>query len=127
MWTWERERRRQALEPDIQFGEVTLSGPETAANLGGERRWLQVCGPGGYVWRPRQGEKALVLKAGQEVWVLGTAQEDAQLEPGQVKLAGTGCEIRLDKQVRIGGEVELNGSPLEDYIRGIVIDVLSGG
>lgn len=126
MWTWERERRRQAEEPSVQLGEVTLSGAETAANLGGERRWLQVCAPGGYSWRPRQGERTLILKVGDEAWVLGAAAEP-QVRPGQVKLTGTGCALFLGDKAEITGEVELNGQSLKDYIRAIVAETLSGG
>lgn len=127
MWAWERERRAQAQEPAVQLGEVTLSGEETAANLGGERRWLQVCPPGGYGWKPGRGQRALVLKAGQEAWVLGVTDEGEQVQPGQVKLTGTGCTLFLGDHVEIKGEVWLNGQSLEDYIRAIVADVLSGG
>ena len=126
MWTWELERRRQAEEPAVQLGEVTLSGGETAANLGGERRWLQVCAPGGCSWRPRQGERTLILKAGDEVWVLGAAAEP-QLQPGQVKLTGTGCTLFLGDKLEITGGVDLNGQSLEDHIRAIVAEILSGG
>lgn len=127
MWTWERERRRQAQESAVQLGEVTLSGEETAANLGGERRWLQVCAPGGYAWKPRQGQQALILKAGQEAWVLGVTDGAQQVEPGQVKLTGTGCGIFLGSDLELTGGVYLNGQSLESYIRGIVADMLSGG
>jgi len=126
MWIWERERRRQSEESAVQLGEVTLSGEETAANLGGERRWLGVCVPGGYGWKPRQGERALILKAGDEAWVLGTAAEQ-RLQPGQVKLTGTGCELFLGDSMEITGEVVLNGRSLEEYIRAIVAQMLPGG
>ena len=75
MWTWERERRRQAAEPTVQPGLVTVGGGEPAVNLGGERRWLQACAPGGYGWSPRQGEQVLVLKDGGQAWVLGLPQQ----------------------------------------------------
>ena len=106
---------------------VTLGGAETAANLGGERRWLGVCTPGGLRWKPRQGEQVLVLKSGQEAWVLGAMNAEEELEPGQVCLKGEGCSVLLADAVKIQGEVVLNGYPLEDYIREIVADVLSGG
>lgn len=127
MWTWEQERRRRAEEPSAQLGMVTLGGAETAANLGGERRWLGVCAPGGYCWKPKQGEQVLVLKSGQEAWVLGVMNAGEELEPGQVALAGENCSLLLADTVKIRGEVELNGQMLEDYIRGIVADMLSGG
>ena len=69
MWSWERERRRQAAEEEAQLGVVTLSGTVTAANLGGERRGLILCAPGGLCWRPREGARVLVLKtaAGENI------------------------------------------------------------
>lgn len=127
MWTWEQERRRRAEEPYAQLGMVTLGGAETAANLGGERRWLGVCSPGGYHWKPRQGEQVLVLKSGQEAWVLGVMNAGEELVPGQARLEGENCSVLLADTVEIQGDVVLNGQTLEDYIRGIVADMLSGG
>ena len=127
MWTWERERRRQAAEPTVQPGVVTVGGGEPAVNLGGERRWLQVCAPGGYGWSPRQGEQVLVLKDGGQAWVLGLPQQGENVKPGQVKLTGESCSLLLGERVELTGEVELNGQSLEDYIRAIVAEMLSGG
>ena len=127
MWTWEQERRRQAQEPAAQLGLVTLGGEETAANLGGERRWLNVCTPGGMQWKPRQGDQVLVLKDGANAWVLGVMEETHSAEPGQLRLSGTDCSVLLGERMEICGEVELNGQSLEDYIRAIVAKMLSGG
>ena len=127
MWTWEQERRRQTAEPAAQLGLVTLGGAETAANLGGERRWLNVCTPGGVQWKPQQGEQVLVLKDGENAWIMGVMPAEQDVEPGQLLLSGTGCSVQLGEWVDIRGEVELNGQSLEDYIRGIVAKMLSGG
>ena len=110
MWSWERERRRQAAEEEAQLGVVTLSGTVTAANLGGERRGLTLCAPGGLCWRPREGARVLVLKtsAGEEPCVLGTVEESDSLRPG---------ELRLPEDVTVAGE------PLRDYIRRIMADM----
>ena len=110
MWSWERERRRQAAEEEAQLGVVTLSGTVTAANLGGERRGLILCAPGGLCWRPRVGARVLVLKtaAGEEPCVLGTVEESDGLRPG---------ELRLPEDVTVAGE------PLRDYIRRIMADM----
>lgn len=126
MWTWEQERRHRAEEPPAQLGMVTLGGAETAANLGGERRWLGVCTPGGLQWKPRQGEQVLVLKSGQEAWVLGVMHEEEEIEPGQVRLRGENCSVLLANAVEIQGEVKLNGQPLKDYICKIVAETLTG-
>lgn len=127
MWTWEQERRAQVREPDAQLGLVTLGGEETAVNLGGERRWLRVCAPGGMRWRPKEGSQVLVLKSGEEAWVLGVMAEGDSPDPGHVHLAGEGCALSLEQDIRITGNVELNGRRLEDYIRAIAADVMSGG
>ena len=126
MWTWEQERRRPAQEPAAQLGLVTLGGEETAANLGGERRWLNICAPGGMQWSPRQGEQVLVLKEGENAWVLGVMGEQS-VRPGQLLLSGTDCSVRLGARMEISGEVELNGQPLEDYIRAVVAKMMPGG
>ena len=127
MWNWERERRRPVQEPAAQLGLVTLGGAETAVNLGSERRWLNVCAPGGMQWMPRQGEQVLVLKNGEDAWVLGVLEEEKDLRPGQIRLKGTNCSFLLGDRVELCGEVSLNGQTLEHYIRGIVSEMLDGG
>lgn len=127
MWTWEQERRRRAKEPAAQPGLVTLGGEETAANLGGERRWLNVCTPGGIRWSPRQGEQVLVLKDGENAWVLGVMEEQQSVMPGQLRLNGADCSLLLGENVEISGEVVVNGRKLEDCIRDIVAEILAGG
>ena len=110
MWSWERERHRQAAEEEAQLGVVTLSGTVTAANLGGERRGLTLCAPGGLRWRPREGARVLVLKtgAGEEPCVLGTVEEPGGLFPG---------ELRLPEDVTVAGE------PLRDFICRVVAEM----
>lgn len=127
MWTWERERRRQVQEPSAQLGVITLGGAESAANLGSERRWLRVCTPGGMQWMPRQGEQVLVLKNGEDAWVLGVLEEETDLRPGQTGLKGENCSLVLGDRVEISGEVTLDGQPLRDYVRDVVSQMLDGG
>lgn len=128
MWTWEQERRRAAREPEAQLGQVTLS-EETAVNLGGERRGLNVCAPGGYSWRPKEGLNVLVLKSesGDKPCVVGRVVEHTDLQPGQVRLTGGNCEILLGERLELMGEVYIGGQSLENYIRAIVAEELSGG
>ena len=65
MWTSERRLERRT-EESAALGQVTLGGDPAGVFLGGERRWLPVCAPGGYSWQPGAGDKVLVLKAGVE-------------------------------------------------------------
>ena len=127
MWNWERERRRQAQEDEAQLGLMTLGGGEPAANLGGERRWLSVCAPGGMQWMPQQGEQVLVLKSGEEAWILGVPEEDRALLPGQTRLNGTKSSVFLGDRVEISGEVMLNGESLKNYIRAVVSEMMEEG
>lgn len=128
MWTSQRRRETPVGEPPAELGEVTLGGDPAGVNLGGERRWLPVYSPGGYSWRPRAGDRALVLKTGQEgecPCVLGTAQDTGGLEPGEVRIRGGQCELRLGRQLDLNGNIYVNGQTLEDYIVQIVIAILT--
>lgn len=65
MWISEQGRRRTEPDGTALVGRVTLPGDPAGVYLAGERRELPVFGPGGYVWRPEEGEQVLVLKTGQ--------------------------------------------------------------
>ena len=65
MWISEQGRRRAEPDGTALVGRVTLPGDPGGVYLAGERRELPVFGPGGYVWRPEEGEQVLVLKTGQ--------------------------------------------------------------
>ena len=54
------------MEAAADLGLVTLGGDPAGVYLGGERRWVAVCAPGGYQWRPRTGDQVLVVKAGDQ-------------------------------------------------------------
>lgn len=129
MWTSERGRVLPVEEPAAEMGLVTMGGDPAGVNLGGERRWLPVCCPGGYAWRPAAGDRVLVLKAGAEresACILGTAQTGTDLVPGEVRLTGGNSSVALrDGQVRLDGTVMVNGVDLETYITNIVISVVA--
>ena len=128
MWTSERNRNLPLREAAAEIGTVTLGGDPAGVSLGGERRWLTVYGPGGYSWRPTAGDKVLVLKAGAEgesPCILGTVQEGGELGPGEVRLAGGSCAVKLGQRLELDGELYLNGRALYEVVRDIVIDVLS--
>lgn len=129
MWTAERNRNPHSGEPAAELGSVTLGGDPAGVSLGGERRWIGVYGPGGYSWRPTAGDKVLVLKAGAEgeaPCLLGKAQEEAELEPGEVRIKGGGESAVFLGQDRLEleGNLYLNGQTLRDVVREIVISLL---
>lgn len=132
MWTSERRRELPVREPAAELGEVTLGGDPAGVSLGGERRGLEVYGPGGYCWRPAAGERVLVLKAGTEgesPCVLGLRQRDGGLRPGEVLVHGSGggetSSLRLGRRLELEGDIYVNGQTLRAYIQQIVGEMLS--
>lgn len=128
MWTAERNRDLRSGEPTAELGTVTLGGDPAGVSLGGERRWIGVYGPGGYSWRPTAGDKVLVLKAGAEreaPCLLGVSQEEAELEPGEVRVTGGESSVFLGRdRLELKGNLYLNGQTLWDVVRDIVIALL---
>ena len=133
MWTSQRDRNLRVQEPAAEMGTITMGGDPAGVSLGGERRWLNVYGPGGYSWRPTSGDKVLVLKAGAEgdsPCILGTTQDAEDLKPGEVRLTGMECSLHLGQgQVEVtGGKnsmslgqggLAINGQSLESMVREI--------
>lgn len=145
MWTSERNRNLPVREAAAEVGTVTLGGDPAGVSVGGERRWLNVYGPGGYSWRPTSGDKVMVLKAGAEgesPCILGTTQDGSDLKPGEVRLTGVDCDLLLGQgqvemtggkgSLRLGrnglelsGGLSIDGQPLEEIIRSIVREAVS--
>lgn len=143
MWTSEQNRNLSVREASAELGTVTLGGDPAGVSLGGERRWINVYGPGGYSWRPTAGDKVMVLKAGAEgetPCILGTTQDAEELKPGEVRLTGPECSLHLGQgqvemtggegSVRLGqnglelsGGLTVDGRPLEEIMREIAEEV----
>ena len=108
MWLSEQIRSAdEALTDQIEVGQVSLGGASLAAVTQGERRQLSMALPGGFHWRPKLGQKVLVLNTSEgEAIVIGVLSgEGDTLQSGELELQGPGCSIRLTK-----GKVEINGS-----------------
>lgn len=128
MWTSERNRNQPIRETVAEVGAVTLGGDSPGVSLGGERRWIQMYGPGGYSWRPKVGDEVLVLKAGTEgesPCIVGTPQQKGDLKPGEVKLSVGKSSVHLTQdEICMRGQVRINGRRLESIITQIVLDIL---
>ena len=140
MWTSNRMVEGRTQEAAADQGVVTLGGDPAAVYLGGERRWVSLYSPGGYQWRPKAGDKVLVVKAGdhRELPCLVGKRPDAlseedELPPGSVRIhSGTGV-VLLDEdgltlkgdEVALEGDIYVNGQELEAYIQDIVYQVLA--
>lgn len=131
MWTSERSRRLFQTEAAAELGAVTLGGGPAGVSLGGERRWLSLCCPGGYTWRPAAGDRVVVLKAGAEMespCVLGVLGSGEELSPGEVRLTSGNSRLSLKGEgLSLQGQsVRVNGVELEAYIRSVVSEMLGG-
>ena len=140
MWLSRQGRAAGSVQDHARLGEVTVSGNPAAVYLGGERRWVSLYAPGGYQWRPKAGDKVLVVKAGDHrelPCLVGkrpdwTAQEE-ELPPGSVRIhSGTGTVLLSEEgltlkgdEVALEGEITVNGQELEAYIEAVVYQVLA--
>ena len=102
-----------------QSGTVTVEGAEAAVYADGEERDAAVVSPHGFFWKPRSGEKVLIIKGGvfnEETYLVGAVQENGGVtEAGEVRIASArgGAEIVLKNSGRIdiNGSVFINGEP----------------
>lgn len=126
MWL-AKQQKRESEDIFSAVGEVTISGDTPAVELDSERRGLAVYAPGGYRWRPTQGQKVLVLKADGKPCVAGAPSEGG-LEPGEVQLdSAGGATLKLDNQgnINVAGSLVVDGTELTQLIRSIVIEMLA--
>ena len=115
MWLSSQSRKAQRSDQGAETGVVTLEGEKTAVYLTGERRDLPVLSPGGYCWRPAEGETVLVLKSGEELWVAGVPNT-GEISPGEVRIQSRQAAVFLgnDGSIDLRGTVKLNGVPMEE-------------
>ena len=119
MWLSSQSRRNRSQNETAEVGVVTLEGEKTAVYLTGERRNLPVLSPGGYCWRPAEGETVLVLKSGadgEELWVAGVPGDGTDLAPGEVRIQSRQAAVFLgnDGSIDLRGTVKINGVPMEE-------------
>ena len=119
MWLSSQSRKTQRSGQGAETGVVTLEGEKTAVYLTGERRDLPVLSPGGYCWRPAEGETVLVLKSGadgEELWVAGVPGDGTDLAPGEVCIQSRQAAVFLgsDGSIDLRGTVKINGVPMEE-------------
>ena len=137
MWTSNRGLTGRTEEAAADQGTVTLGGDPAGVYLGGERRWVSLYAPGGYQWRPRAGDKVLVVKAGDHreapCLVGRRVESEEELEPGAVRIQGGSGTALLSQAgvtltgdtVALNGTVTVNGQNLENLIASIVSEILA--
>lgn len=120
MWLSEElARRTHRGAAEAESGTVTVEAESAGVYARGEVRGAVMASPGGYLWRPAQGETVLLLRGGARdtpPYVIGKAEQDAQeLLPGEVCIRSAGgarIVLRNDGRIELYGSVTLNGVPL---------------
>ena len=114
MWLSKRTTQRPTDDGTL-VGEVTIGGDHPGVYMGGERRNLPVCAPGGYFWMPKVGDETLVIKCvdGMKVCT-GLPMEKAPdgMEAGEVTIRSDGDTVlwlKNDGTMEVRGDVELTG------------------
>ena len=110
-------------QDDLDDGEVRIYAEDgsTAGVLSrGEERNVPLASPGGYAWRPKNGERVLVIKGGtlgEERYVAGSldaAREQDDLDDGEVRIyaedGGASITLRRNGHVEIEGGLFINGA-----------------
>ena len=85
MWVagWLRRTEEPQETTNAESGTVTIGGSTAGVLSRGEERNVPLASPGGYAWRPKNGERVLVIKGGtlgEERYVAGSL--DAAREQG---------------------------------------------
>lgn len=133
------QQKRPADSGEGQTGIVTMSGGETAVLLECERRGVQVYAPAGYRWTPRVGQRVLVIRGQGEIPCVVAARQDGDV-PDRVTVEARNMAVQGDavnvtarddavvggENVRLRGQVYVNTETLEELIRRIVLEILSG-
>ena len=132
MWVSKQTKKSKDNSGGARVGFVTAGGQESGVYLGTQRCWLPVMAPGGYRWRPGNGEQVLVLKTGadgESACVLARQEEPGEeLRPGEVELYAPKCGLKLTEtgRIELRGGVYVNGAPLEDMRNRAVAAALAG-
>ena len=115
MWL-SKQQKQPARSGEGWTGVVTVSGGSLTVRLDSEVNAPELYGPAGYVWKPKAGDRVLVIKGeGERPCVVGVRKGTV---PPEVTLAADTISLQ--------GGVVINGTPLEDYIRALAKEVLGG-
>ena len=102
MWVagWLRRTEEPQETTNAESGTVTIGGSTAGVLSRGEERNVPLASPGGYAWRPKNGERVLVIKGGtlgEERYVAGSldaAREQDDLDDGEVRLYALAAELQ---------------------------------
>ena len=113
---WLSEIKKAGRNGVINQGCVTIGGSTAAVMTDTERRNVDLCMPGGYLWIPEKGKMALSVRNDNgEQCLLGYTEikTPEDMEPGEILIISAGgAEITLknDGRILLKGTVFVEGS-----------------
>lgn len=92
-------------------GDVTIGGEDTAVMLESEKRDLPTALPGGYFWKARVGQEALVVRGNDgDRCLVGLLGQEEDISPGEVLIKSEGGRIKLgSSKIEIEGDMDITG------------------
>ena len=107
----------QNYDSVAEVGRVTVDTEPLGVMLSYETRNVALAAPGGYIWRPVEGQGVLVIKCGEND-LLAVASTDPRetslpLAAGEICLQSDGgaeLYLRGDGRVQIVGDLDVSGS-----------------
>ena len=114
MWLSEVKVRKNEEEASC-YGTVTIGGDAPGIYTQSEERDFAVCSAGGFIWRPKAGDKVLVIKTGDgEAVAAGVVNQRgaADMKNGEVYIRSENASVfvRNDGSIEISGDVNIRGS-----------------
>ena len=112
MWLSERVAR-QSDDNNAAIGPVTIAGTRIGVLSDAEKRGVFVFAPGGYCWRPSEGEDVLIIKCeSEEICTIGRETEAGpeEMVEGEVYIKsreGASVWLKNDGTMELSGEVHM--------------------
>lgn len=106
MWLTEKTALK-GTKSEAEVGTVTIGGINPGVMTDREERDISVYTNGGYTWRPKAGDRVLVIKCGDGTSaVVGKQQENEDgIESGEVYIKSEGAAVKIKNS----GEIEIYG------------------
>ena len=113
---WLSEIRKTRSNTAASHGSITIGGYEAAVMTDTERRNVEICMPGGYLWIPQQGKNVISIEsenAGQCILGYTDVESGDDMQPGEVRITSSGGAVivlKNDGKILLKGDIQIDGS-----------------
>ena len=115
MWLSQKMAEENRQRQSLQEATVSVGGTHPGVLADAEYRDAAVISPGGYEWRPAPMERVFACRT-DGTYILGKVQQEAALQPGQIRLRTGEAVVTLspDGKIELQGRLFLNGKQWEE-------------